>query len=154
MKKTEITLALLTLIAYLLLYYSVDGGAMLMALFCAALYCLYLFFSFALLNNIGGRKIFKKASYHLIGRFKIVAAVITGFGLSASVLSILFILLNWEGQAIVFKNALTALGFSTILVIIERIINGPSVFFKNAIMRILIWGIGASVALRLATAFI
>ena len=139
MKKTEITISILAIVAFVLDLMSVYGGPMFIALTLAILSLLYFFFGFALLNKIRFRKLFKKEAYKGISLISIIFAFLIGNLLSTAVLGTLFGLLSWEGATPMLCAAIACMATAALLVLIEYLVT-RSDLYKSALPRILIWG--------------
>ncbi|MCW4469759.1 hypothetical protein OGH69_12335 [Flavobacterium sp. MFBS3-15] len=97
MKKTELTLCILSAIGIILYLLPVPGGSMLTVLALTLLSLLYFFFGFALFNGIRGRDLFKGTAYTGISALKIVGGVGVGMSLSTVIIGILFRVMMWPG---------------------------------------------------------
>jgi hypothetical protein len=96
MKKLEIATIVTALVGAAFLFLNYPGGHFLLALGLTILGCHYFYLSFALLNDIKLRKLFKKSSYK-IGTSSIVLAIVTGMCLSILVMGLMFKLLGYPG---------------------------------------------------------
>jgi hypothetical protein len=134
MKLTEKILIGFVLVSILLYFNGIVGGALLTILSIFTLACIYCYFSFALLNKIRLRDIFKKISYKNISVLQIIGAVSTGVGLCAALISILFKFLFWPGAII---NAFFSIFVLSIVLIISlfKSIKSNAVLYKNVIVR-------------------
>src|SRR5690554_4892641 len=97
MKKTEIIIGTLSIIALGLNLLLIPGGGVLTVLTLSTLSTIYFYFSFALFNDIRFRKIFKKDSYENISRWRIIGAIGTGFALSATTAGLMCKFQSWPG---------------------------------------------------------
>ncbi|MBK8807421.1 MAG: hypothetical protein IPO21_12565 [Bacteroidales bacterium] len=98
MKKGEIIIAGLSIIALGLNLLFIQGGGILTVLTLLTLSMLYMYFSFALFNNIELRKIFKKDSYKGISSNRIFGAVGAGLALSMTTIGLLFKFQSWPWE--------------------------------------------------------
>jgi len=138
-KKTEIILGGIAILAMFMNTFLVPGGSVLTILSLCLLFLIYLFFSFGLLNDIGFRKIWKKKPYEGISTYKILGTIGTGIGLSSAVIGILFKVMMWPGASMTLESGLTLLG---IVFIISYIKNNKtkSQTYLNVIKRSLFIG--------------
>lgn len=134
MKRTEQILALLALLAIILNMALVPGGVAFTLLTLALLSSLYFYFSFALLNGIRFRKMFKKESYQGVSTLQIIGAIGTGFALSMLLVGIMFKLLRWPGASINLITGLLLTIIVTIVCVIRYFMN-TSVFCKRVLTR-------------------
>ena len=100
MKKVEIILGTIAIIALLLNLLNIKGGGVLIVLSLSTISILYMYLSFALFNDIRLRNIFKKESYKGISRMRIVGAVLTGLALSITIIGLLFKFQSWPNASI------------------------------------------------------
>ena len=100
MKKTEITILTISIIAIALNFFLVPGGSVLTVFSLGFLATIYFYFGFALFNDIRLRNIFKKASYKDIASPRIVGAIGAGVALAITAIGILFKLLSWPGASL------------------------------------------------------
>ncbi len=112
-----------------------------------ALSCLYFYLSFALLNGIGFRKIFRAQSYSTISRMRIIGSALTGFALSIMIIGILFKVQHYPGA----KNSLLigASGLTISLIFgVVKYLKTKSEFYAWLILRLLIFlGMAALVSM-------
>ncbi len=97
MKKFEIIIATLSIIALGLNFLLIPGGGVLTVLTLSTLSGLYMYLSFALFNEIRLRNIFKKDSYKGISTMRIVGSVGTGLALSVMTAGLMFKFQSWPG---------------------------------------------------------
>lgn len=97
MKKFEIIIATLSIIALGLNLLLIPGGGVLTVLTLSTLSGLYMYLSFALFNEIRLRNIFKKDSFKGISTMRIVGAVGTGLALSVMTAGLMFKFQSWPG---------------------------------------------------------
>jgi len=101
MRVFEKGLVLIAMLSILLRLMLVPGSTFFLALSSVVLACTYVVFSFALLNGIRLRDIFKKAAYAGVSASNILGAIFTGFALFLACLAIVFGILFWPGREIV-----------------------------------------------------
>ena len=97
MKKVErflVMLALIGIIARLLL---ANGSSLAIVISLMGLSFLYMYFGFALFNDIRFRDISKKVSYGGVATMHIVGAILAGLALSMACIGILFKIQSWPG---------------------------------------------------------
>ena len=93
----KITFAL-SLIGILLKLLLIRTGNPVLIISASLLSCIYFYFGFALINGVGFRAMFKKASYAPISGIRIVAGIGVGLFLSIVVIGSLFKLQIWMGS--------------------------------------------------------
>jgi glucan phosphoethanolaminetransferase (alkaline phosphatase superfamily) len=123
MKKTEIIIAILSIIAFLLNLFLVPGGSVLTILMLSILSSIYFYFGFALFNNIRFRNILKKESYKGISALQIIGAIGTGLAISLTLIGIMFKIMSWPGA---YVNLYVGIFASLVILII-----GGLKFSKN-----------------------
>lgn len=135
MKKTEIIIGTLSIIALGLNLLLIPGGGVLTVLTLSTLSTIYFYFSFALFNDIRFRKIFKKDSYENISRWRIIGAIGTGFALSATTAGLMFKFQSWPGADFNLGAGLVGLLIVTIIGLIKYSRNKSNYYtriFKRA----------------------
>ncbi|EJF10152.1 hypothetical protein [Pontibacter sp. BAB1700] len=100
MKKTEIVLGAIAVVALILNLLFVPGSSILTVISLSAISVLYMYLSFALFNGVRLRYIFKKNSYKGISTMRIIGAVLTGLALSITLIGLLFKFQDWPGATI------------------------------------------------------
>jgi len=139
MKKVEIILGTIAIIALLLNLLNIKGGGVLIVLSLSTISILYMYLSFALFNDIRLRNIFKKESYKGISRMRIVGAVLTGLALSITIIGLLFKFQSWP-------NASFNLGFGLFGLLIGLVVGlikykrTKSDYYTRIFKRIAIYG--------------
>jgi hypothetical protein len=142
MKKGEIIIATLYIIALVLNLLLIPGGVVLTVLTLSTLSTLsvlYMYLSFALFNGIRLRKIFKKDSYKGISAMRIVGAVGTGLALSMTTIGLLFKIQSWPGASFILGTGLVGLLIVTIIGTIKYLKN-KSEFYTRIFKRIAVFG--------------
>lgn len=139
MKRTELIMAAVALIALVLNLMLIPGSTSVLTLTLLLFTVFYLVFGFAILNGIGLKTIFRKESYRGISGLRIVLAVLLGYGLASASAGVLFGLQNMEGAGIMLTSSLLQLIFFSLLVLIEFLIS-KSDFYKRTLPRIAVWG--------------
>lgn len=119
MKKTEIIIATLSIIALGLNLLLIPGGGVLTVLTLSLLSMIYLYLSFALFNDIRLRNIFKKESYKELSTSRIVGAIGTGIALSATTIGLMFKFQSWPGADLNLGAGLLGLIIVTIIGIVK-----------------------------------
>jgi len=98
MKQIERATLISSFVAFVLKLLSVHDVNPIFIISTSLLSCVYLYFGFALLNSVGFRAMFKKASYDNVSAGRIIGAIGVGFFLSIIVIGILFKLMIWSGS--------------------------------------------------------
>ena len=121
MKKIEKILGF-SVIGFMLiqLLYSLPFASELISLFTILLVCIYFNFSFALLNGISFRNMFKKESYKGISTWRIIGTIGAGFALSITIIGILFVYQRWPFGYINLQNGLVMLGIVLIVIVLKK----------------------------------
>lgn len=122
------------------LLYSYPFSAMLITFSCLFLSMLYLFFGFALLNNIRFRNILKKDSYKGISVLRILLTIMTGFVLSFLVVYMLFKFQRWPYGNIGLQICLIWLAIIIAAVAIKYFISKDK-FYSNFLIRLFTIGV-------------
>lgn len=94
----------------------------------------YQFFSFAILNNIRFRNIFKKESYREISPKRILASIFIGFALATASFGILFHLMYWPGAAVLRIDGIIFL-IIAIIISTYKYSKHKDLFHRNVIVR-------------------
>ncbi len=139
MKKTEIILLLLFLIALILESFHVQGSNILLFVSLLLISFLYFYLGFALFNNIRFKNIFKKKSYKNISSKRIIGATGTGFNLSIATIGILFKFLLWPGGNLLLMIATFGLSIITLISII-KIPKTKDKYYSKILKRVVIFG--------------
>jgi hypothetical protein len=122
MKKFELIVGLLAVLAIILKLIHVSGSGILTVLTFSTLSIFY-YLSFALFNDIRLRDIFKSSAYKDTNAKRIIGAVGLGFALSAIIMGALFKLQFWPGGTAQLRIGLIITGIILIIAIIF--------FFRN-----------------------
>ena len=150
MKKFEKIVAVLSVIAVVMTFLHVQGANILMMLTFGTLATFYYLFSFALLNNIPFRDIFKREAYKGTNWKRIAVAICTGYALSVVFIGILFKLLYLPGAFIMLIVGITNLFIIFIIAIVSIIkyVKTHSRFYVGVLVRsVIVGGLGASLFL-------
>ncbi|NQY29984.1 MAG: hypothetical protein HRT69_11005 [Flavobacteriaceae bacterium] len=141
--KFELIVGGITIIALLLNLFLIPGSAVFTILSLATLSCFYFYFSFAILNSVRLRMIFKKGSFSKITTLRIIGAIGVGVNLSVVLLGILFKTLSWPGASVMLMSGLLGLSGSLVVMFVKYSQNKSS-FYVNVFKRIvLVGGLGA-----------
>ncbi len=135
MRIVEKALCILAVIGYIFLVLFWKGGAPIIAVSLLVLSFLYLFFSFALLNGIKLRAIFRKDSYTNIPSLHIVGAALTGYVFFQTCMGLIFGTLIWTGYKIFL-----IMGFALcfiVLVVSAAYRNRDRVYYKRILTRVI-----------------
>ena len=105
----------------------------------SSLSVIYMYFGFALFNNIQFRKIFKKETYKEISTKRIIGAVGAGLALSVSAIGILFKFQSWPGAS---ANLIMGIVTLSIVAIISltKMKKSADNYYSNILKRIVIFG--------------
>lgn len=142
MKKFEILVAIISLVALCMNIMLIPGGGILTVLCLSALSLLYLFLGFALFNDIDMKEIFKKESYLGKSILRILGGVGTGISLSATVIGLMFKFQSWKNADNNLLVGLSSLFILTVVVLIKYSKN-KSYYYSNILKRsFLIGGFG------------
>lgn len=115
MKRVEKVFLIILIVSLIYKYLYGVGSSLLLLLSINILAVFYLYFSFALLNDIEFRKIFKKASYPKNVRKRLAISIFTGIAISTSLMGILFKIQDYPGADLLL---LASLGFTMALSLI------------------------------------
>lgn len=115
MKRVEKVFLIILIVSLIYKYLYGVGSSLLLLLSINLLAVFYLYFSFALLNDIEFRKIFKKASYPKNVRKRLAISIFTGIAISTSLMGILFKIQDYPGADLLL---LASLGFTMALSLI------------------------------------
>lgn len=118
MKKFEIIISCLAVIAIILKFIGIPGSGLIVVLTLMTLAITY-YFAFALFNNIRLRTIFKSSSYRYTNTKRIVGSVVLGLSLSLVIIGLLFKLQLWPGAAIQLNTGLVFLAICFIVAMIN-----------------------------------
>lgn len=104
----------------------------------------YFGLSFALLNNIRLRKIFKKESYNGISVLRVIGAIGTGIVLSMICIYCLFKFMRWPmaNQGLIISLIIL---FFPILIVIIKLIITKNKFYLNFLIRLIIFALLAGI---------
>lgn len=105
-----------------------------------ALAFLYCYFSFALLNGIKLKKVFKRDSYHGIPAIRMIGAIFTGIVLSLVCLSVLFKLMVWAGYAIMATVGLVGC-LIPLFISLAKINGRHSAFYRRVLVHVAVAGL-------------
>lgn len=139
MKKFELITGLIVIVTIILKLLHVPGSSMFIVLSFAALSMFYYVFSFALLNNIRFRDIFKKAAYQHTNAKKNTGAVALGFSISSILIGGLFKLQFYPGAAVQLMAGLVMAGIILSIATVMYFIN-KSNYYIRVFKRIGIYG--------------
>ncbi len=139
MKKAEIILFILIIVAFAMKVMHLPYSSILITFACMMLSMLYMFFGFALLNGIRLRTMFKTESYKNVSIFRILAGITLGFVLSTMVVYCLFKVQFWPyGDQGLFMS-LVLFGVALLTIAIFYFLK-RRVFFKINRIRLVLIG--------------
>jgi len=146
MKKVELILASIALLAFGLKLLSVTGGSILTVLSLSALAIIYFVLTFAIADNIKVAYIFNKSSYAQSKFIRILGAIFLGFGLSITLIGILFKVQHWPGANENLNVGLISIAVIGIIALLKYAQKGL-LFYKNILLRIGVIGAVGIIAL-------
>lgn len=139
MKKTEVILIGLVILALIMKFFHLPGSGILTVLSLLSISMIYFYFGFALFNNIRLRKITKKESYEGISTKRIVGGIGSGFVLSISTIGILFKFQSWPGASMQIWVGLIGLVIVSVISLI-KISKGTDNYYSYILKRIAVFG--------------
>lgn len=139
MRKYEIIIGSLSILALGLNLLLIPSGGILTVLTLSILSIIYVFLGFALFNDIRLRNIFKKESYTSVSGLRILGAVGAGWALSATINGLMFKFQSWPGADSNLGVGLVGLLIVTIIGTIKYSKN-KSEYYTRIFMRIAIFG--------------
>jgi hypothetical protein len=139
-KKAEIIIAAVSIIAMGLKLLLVPGSGILTVLSLSILSVYYMYLSFAIFNRIRPKNFYKKDSYLGISKMRIIGAIGTGLALSITTIGILFKFQSWPGGSFNLGVGLLGLFIVTIIGLI-RFNRNKSDYYKGIFKRVAIVGI-------------
>ena len=123
MKKVEIVIVCLGLVAAVLRLFSIEGGVLFTTIFLGLLWIFYLLLSYPLLNR--GNKFTWP---------RLLLSIGAGIALSTAVVGILFRLNHWDGGAFL-QVISTVLLLTVIVVSLIQYVSVASMFYANILIR-------------------
>lgn len=148
MKKLEIILIIGSLIGFLMALFSLPLNSLIMSVFFSALGLLYFYLGFALFNGVRFRSIFKVDSYIGLGTWRILIAIGTGIALSTLTMGFMFFKLSYPLTKTFLEVGIVEVMIIIILALIKYV-QGKNLFYRNIILRCMIFLIIAVVFLLL-----
>lgn len=139
MKKAELILGISCLVALALNLSFLPGGSILTVLTFSALSVFYLYFGFALFNDVPLKQIFQQSSYTHINKGRIIGAVGVGIALSATTGGLMFKFQSWPGAKINLGIGVFALFLVTIVGLFKYSKN-RSPYYTNIFKRVVLFG--------------
>lgn len=139
MRKTEIILTILILLAIVLNYSRVDFSTLLLVLSCMGLSILYCFLGVCFLNNLGFKEIRHKIPFKGIVSSRIVLSIFSGIVLSMTIIAILFKVLWWGASLIGFSIILPMLSVIAIIALVMYV-KTKADFYKYLLIRMGFYG--------------
>ncbi len=140
MKKLEIILGFFAVLGIALKYFHIPGSTIIIILSFSILSAFYYLFSFAHLNGIGFRGIFKKDSYRQTTIKRILLAVALGFSLSILIIGMLFKIQFWPGALMTLSAGLILCSI-VFLFTLFFFLRNKIMAYKRFFIRIYIYGI-------------
>jgi hypothetical protein len=140
MKKAELIIATLSIIALGMNFLSIAFGGILTTLTFISLSMIYFYFGFAFFNEINLRAIFAKDSYKDISLLRIIGAIGVGIALSLTIIGLLFTFNSWSGSSFSLGAGLFGLLIVTIIGLI-RYAKNKSKYYTRIFKRVAIIGV-------------
>lgn len=140
LKKIELYLTAISIAAFVLNLFLVPGSSILLVLSLSTLSMLYLYFSFALLNNVGLRAVFQQKALKGVNIFKILGAILVGGAISIALIGVLFKLMHWPMANLLILVALPFILISG-AVYLFLFKKNKETYYKSILIRI--WLIGS-----------
>ena len=139
MKKAELILVSLAIVAFGLSLFLIRGGNILLLLSIVGLSFLYFYAGLAILNGISLKEMFKKETYKNISNLRVFGSIATGLVLSITVIGVMFKYMMWPGSARMLFVSFLGLLIIFIVALIKSI-KKPSKFYQNVLLRCVIYG--------------
>jgi hypothetical protein len=139
MKKTELVLIGIAILALIMKMFHLPASGILTVLSLSSLSVIYMYLGFALFNNIRFRKIFKKETYKEISTKRIIGGIGTGLALSVSLIGILFKFQSWPGASANLIMGIVTLSIVAIISLI-KMKKSEDDYYSNILKRIAIFG--------------
>jgi len=139
MKKAELILGGISLLAIVSQIFHLPGSGVITVLSISSLALLYMYLSFAFFNEIELKKIFKKQSYEGVSAMRIVGAIGAGFAITSLTIGILFKLQSYPGADM---NLKIGLGGAVIVLSIGafKFFKSKSEYYTKIFKRIAVYG--------------
>jgi hypothetical protein len=153
MRITEIILSTIGTLGVLMSVLLIGGGNILTVIALTLLLLLHLLFGFAIYNGVKLRHVFKKASWESISTLKILGGIAAGLSVWAMLTGILYKVMIWPGANAMLQNGLFIAAITLLIALIKRK-KSVAVIYRNAINRIVIYGVVALVCFVIPTATI
>jgi hypothetical protein len=135
MKRTELILIGIAVLALIMKFLHLPASGILTVLSLSSISVIYMYLGFALFNNLRFRKIFKKESYKEISTKRIVGGIGAGLALSVSAIGILFKFQSWPGASANLIMGIVGLSVVTIISLIKMQKNKDN-YYSNILKRV------------------
>ena len=139
MRKFELIVGLVAILAFILKLLFIAGSGALLILSASTLTLFYFVFSFAYFNGIPIRNIFKKSSYQETNWKRVIGSIGLGFALSAVITGIMSKLQFWLGANFQLMSGLLATTLALIIALIFKSRKNDR-FYSRVFSRIIIYG--------------
>jgi len=139
MKKTELILLGIAILALILKMLHISGSGVLTVLSVSSISVFYMYIGFALFNNVSFRNIFKKDSYKGISSKRIIGGIGTGLALGYTIIGILFKFQSWPNASNQLGMGLLGLGI-VMLISLIKIKKSTDNYYSNILKRVVIIG--------------
>jgi hypothetical protein len=154
MKKAEIILAILAILALIFNLNLVPGASALTVLSLSALAVLYMYFSFALFNDVRLRNIFKKGTFSEINKMRIFGAAGAGIALAITIIGIMFKVQLWPGAELQLRMGLLALAIVTAIGLFKYLKEKSSFYLRVFKRAAVVGGLGLTLMFSSETAWL
>lgn len=135
MKKIEISLLALSILAFLFKLFHIPTADILLILSLTGLSCIYFYLGIAIFNNVPARKIFKSEAYKHISSSRSVGAILTGIALSMALIGIMFSLLHYPGAMVMLTAGFISMLVIFFIVLIKRL-KKDNTFYPSILKRL------------------
>ncbi|WP_258098155.1 hypothetical protein [Marinoscillum pacificum] len=142
MKKLELLLSAIAVIAFVLFMLLAPKSTIILVLSVLLLSMIYFYLSVALFNGIPTQKAFKKSSYAFLSNSRIVISILTGLALSFTLVGFIFKLLFWPGAEVNLMIGLTGLLIASLTGTTKLFMTRDS-FYGNVLKRTVTYGLVA-----------
>ncbi|MEQ8474413.1 MAG: hypothetical protein RIC35_24665 [Marinoscillum sp.] len=130
MKKLELILSAIAIIAFVMYMLLVSGALLLLLLSLTTLSIIYMYLSITLFNGIKLRGILKKSSYSGISTLRIIVTILTGVALAFTITGIFFTLFYWPGSKFNLSIGLIGLLIALIISLIKYLSTKAPVYIS------------------------
>lgn len=140
MKKAEIVLIGIAILALLMKFAHLPGSGLLLFVSFSLLAMVYMFFGFALFNNSESSELFKSISHKKISTIRVIGSIGTGLALSVSIQGVLFKIQSYPGALMMLSIGLFGLVIIAIISLIKTQKDTGN-YYSTILKRVVIFGI-------------